>query len=111
MRLLEELGALDGRGRITTVGRQLSNLPVDPRMGRMMVEAYRRGCLTEVTILVVSLSIQDVRERPEAERGRADELHRRFQDDASDFSALLNLWRYIREQQSELSSSAFRRLC
>ncbi|WP_146339260.1 ATP-dependent RNA helicase HrpA [Nesterenkonia sp. NBAIMH1] len=111
VRLLEELGALDGRGRITTVGRQLSNLPVDPRMGRMMVEAGRRGCLTEVTILVAGLSIQDVRERPEAERGRADELHRRFQDDASDFSALLNLWRYIREQQSELSSSAFRRLC
>ncbi|WP_147105372.1 ATP-dependent RNA helicase HrpA [Nesterenkonia populi] len=116
VRLLTELGALEARAQgsrsqVTRVGRQLAQLPVDPRLGRMMVEASGRGCLTEVTVLVAGLSIQDVRERPEAERDRADELHRRFADDKSDFSALLNLWRYIREQQQELSSSAFRRLC
>ncbi|GAA1805256.1 ATP-dependent RNA helicase HrpA [Nesterenkonia flava] len=114
VRLLTELGALEARGRtarVTTIGRSLAQLPVDPRLGRMMVEAARRECLTEVTVLVAGMSIQDVRERPTDVRDEADALHRRFADDRSDFSAMLNLWGYIQEQQRELSSSQFRKLC
>ena len=117
VRLLTELGALERSGTVTTTGRLLSRLPVDPRLGRMMVEAGRRGCLEEVTVLVAALSIQDPRERPGAggdggaERAQADELHRRFADDTSDFSALLNVWRYLQQKQEELSGNQFRRLC
>ncbi|GFZ84052.1 ATP-dependent RNA helicase HrpA [Nesterenkonia alkaliphila] len=111
VRLLTELGALEPSGRVTGTGRRISQLPVDPRLARMMVEASRRDCLTEVTVLVAGLSIQDVRERPTEQRDQADALHKRFADEKSDFSALLNLWRYIGEQQAELSSSQFRKLC
>ncbi|MFB0833247.1 ATP-dependent RNA helicase HrpA [Arthrobacter halodurans] len=114
--LLRELGAV-GEGRdagITPIGRQLAQLPVDVRLGRMIVEAGRRGCAKEVMILAAALTIQDPRERPSLETGkreRANELHRRFVDGKSDFSGYLNLWRHLQEQQKELSSSAFRRLC
>ena len=111
VRLLTELGALEKSGTVTTTGRRLSRLPADPRLGRMMVEAGRRGCLEEVTVLVAALSIQDPRERPTEERAQADELHRRFTDDTSDFSALLNLWRYLQLKQEELSGNQFRKLC
>lgn len=111
VRLLAELGALERSGTITSIGRRLAQLPVDPRLGRMMVEASRRDCLSEVTVLAAALSIQDVRERPAEQRDAADALHRRFADEKSDFSALLNLWRYITEQQRDLSSSQFRKLC
>ncbi|HIX00236.1 MAG TPA: DUF3418 domain-containing protein, partial [Candidatus Nesterenkonia stercoripullorum] len=99
------------RGHITGVGRTLAQLPVDPRLGRMMVEADRRKCLTEVTVLVAALSIQDPRERPSEERQRADELHGRFKDENSDFSALLNLWHYLQEKHHELSGNQFRKMC
>ncbi|OSM44381.1 ATP-dependent RNA helicase HrpA [Nesterenkonia sp. PF2B19] len=122
VRLLTELGALHAagtggssrgprRGTITDVGRALAQLPVDPRLGRMMVEAGRHGCLEEVTVLVAALSIQDPRERPAETRQQADEMHRRFADDTSDFSALLNLWRHLLEQQQELSGNQFRKMC
>ena len=117
VRLLTELGALHSgsgkapKGTITRIGRQLAQLPVDPRLGRMMVEAAHRGCLEEITVLVAALSIQDVRERPTQQRQQADELHGRFRDTESDFSALLNLWRYLVEKQQELSGNQFRRLC
>ncbi len=111
VRLLSELGALERSGRVTTTGRRIAQLPVDPRLARMMVEASSRDCLTEVTVLAAGLSIQDVRERPTEHRDTADQLHARFADDKSDFSALLNLWRYIGEKQTELSSSQFRKLC
>ena len=111
VRLLTELGALEKSGTVTTTGRLLSRLPADPRLGRMMVEAGRRGCLEEVTVLVAALSMQDPRERPTEERAQADELHRRFTDDTSDFSALLNLWRYLQLKQEELSGNQFRKLC
>ncbi|WP_300344003.1 ATP-dependent RNA helicase HrpA [Nesterenkonia sp.] len=111
VRLLSELGALTSAGKVTRTGRRLAQLPVDPRLGRMMVEASQRSCLREVTVLVAALSIQDVRERPTEKRDEADALHRRFADEKSDFSALLNLWRYLTEQQAELSSSQFRKLC
>ncbi len=111
VRLLTELGALERSGKVTTTGRLLSRLPADPRLGRMMVEAGRRGCLEEVTVLVAALSIQDPRERPAEQRQQADELHRRFADGASDFSALLNLWRHLQQKQQELSGNQFRKLC
>jgi len=123
VQLLEELGALDspGRGpgratgppgrRLTPLGRQLVTLPVDPRLARMVVEADRRGCLREVLVIAAALSLQDPRERPADKQAQADQQHARFRDETSDFLTWLNLWRYLREQQRELSSSAFRRMC
>jgi ATP-dependent helicase HrpA len=90
--LLGELGALDG-GRLTRVGRRLAQIPADPRLARMLLEAGRLGCAREVLVIVAALSIQDPRERPADRQERADELHRRFADKASDFLTWLNLWR------------------
>ncbi|MGZ6884334.1 MAG: ATP-dependent RNA helicase HrpA, partial [Nocardioidaceae bacterium] len=124
VQLLEELGALvstsstngsaDGarRGnRLTAVGRRLVALPVDPRLARMVLEADRLGCLREVLVVTAALSLQDPRERPAEQRPQADQKHARFKDESSDFLTLLNLWAYVRKQQRELSSSAFRRMC
>ncbi len=109
--LLRELGAVNAQGGITQVGRQLSQLPVDPRLGRMIVEAAKRGVAAEVMVLAAALTIQDPRERPTDKQQLATEKHKRFADENSDFTGFLNLWRYIQEKQKELSSSAFRRLC
>jgi len=112
IRLLEELGALEqGERRLTPVGTRLARLPIDPRFGRMVLEAGERGCLREVLVIAAALSIQDPRERPAEERDRADQLHARFNEGASDFLAFVNLWRYVREKQRELSGNRFRRLC
>lgn len=108
--LLQELGALDTKG-LTAMGRKLAQLPVDPRLARMILEAQTNGCAREVMIITAALSIQDPRERPAEKQQAADEKHRRFADQESDFLTYLNLWRYLREQQKELSSGAFRRLC
>ncbi|TLM85703.1 ATP-dependent RNA helicase HrpA [Pseudarthrobacter sp. NamE2] len=121
--LLRELGALsapkaeksDGdRGNgsgLTAVGQKLAQLPVDPRLGRMIVEAGKRNCVREVMILAAALTIQDPRERPTDKQQLAAEKHNRFKDENSDFTGYLNLWNYLQEKQQELSSSAFRRLC
>ncbi|WP_241228185.1 DUF3418 domain-containing protein [Actinobaculum sp. 352] len=111
--LLEEIGALDTRGglRLTRIGKQLARLPIDPRLGRMLLEAERNGCASEVLILVAALSVQDVRERPAEKRPQADQFHARFTARSSDFLAYLTLWRYLHTQQRELSGSAFRRMC
>ncbi|MET4003372.1 ATP-dependent helicase HrpA [Arthrobacter sp. UYCu511] len=109
--LLRELGAVTAAGAITGVGRQLSQLPVDPRLGRMIVEAAKRGVAAEVMVLAAALTIQDPRERPTDKAQIATEKHKRFVDENSDFTGFLNLWRYIKDKQAELSSSAFRRLC
>lgn len=112
VQLLEELGALEGQTRkLTKVGRQLSQLPVDPRLARMVLEADKNGCVREVMVVAAALSIQDPRERPSDKQQQADQHHARFKDETSDFLAFLNLWRYVREQQKALSSSAFRRMC
>ncbi|MCW2738372.1 ATP-dependent RNA helicase HrpA [Nocardioides sp.] len=97
--------------RLTKVGQRLARLPIDPRLGRMILEAERLGCLREVLVIAAALSIQDPRERPEEQRPQADQLHARFTHESSDFLTWLNLWRHIKEQQRELSSSAFRRMC
>lgn len=114
--LLEELGALQPRrakrsARLTETGRKLAQLPLDPRLGRMLLEAEVSGCVGEVTIIAAALSIPDPRERPAEAPQAADEQHRRFADENSDFIAYMNLWRYLRQQQRQLSSNQFRKLC
>ncbi|TRV80367.1 ATP-dependent RNA helicase HrpA [Streptomyces sp. 130] len=116
VQLLQELGALDPaekdpKKRLTPLGRKLSQLPVDPRLARMVVEADRNGCVREVMVIAAALSIQDPRERPSDKQTQADQQHARFKDETSDFLAFLNLWRYLREQQKERGSSSFRRMC
>jgi len=108
--LLAELNAFKN-GRITDLGRKLARLPVDPRIGRMILAADQNGCTREVLIIAAALSIQDPRERPVDAQQAADDKHRRFADPDSDFVAYLNLWDYLAERQRELSSSAFRRMC
>ena len=114
--LLEELGAIEppdpsGKRRLTAVGGRLARLPIDPRLGRMVLEADRHGCVREVMVIAAALSIQDPRERPTEHRAAADELHRRFDVPGSDFLSLVRLWDYLREQQQALGSSQFRKLC
>ncbi|MYS51162.1 ATP-dependent RNA helicase HrpA [Streptomyces sp. SID6013] len=116
VQLLQELGALDPaqkdvRKRLTDTGRKLAQLPVDPRLARMVLEADKNGCVREVMVIAAALSIQDPRERPAEKQAQADQLHARFKDETSDFLAFLNLWRYVREQQKERGSSSFRRMC
>ena len=112
VQLLEELGALStGDARLTQVGRRLARLPIDPRLARMILEAERLGCVREVIVIAAALSLQDPRERPSEFQAQADQQHARFKAEGSDFLTWLNLWRYVKEQQKELSSSAFRRMC
>lgn len=116
VQLLQELGALDPaqkdpRKRLTQNGRKLAQLPVDPRLARMVLEADKNGCVREVMVIAAALSIQDPRERPADKQAQADQQHARFKDETSDFLAYLNLWRYVREQQRERGSSSFRRMC
>lgn len=121
--LLVEIGALaqDREGadaapassqyRLTGIGRDLARLPIDPRLGRMLLEAERLGCASEVLVIVAALSIQDVRERPAEHQGTADASHARLADPHSDFITYLNLWRYLAVQARDLSGSTFRRMC
>ena len=118
VKLLEELGAFEtvqtksGEKRLLTrVGRQLAQLPVDPRLAKMILSAVNFGCVYEMMIIVSALSIQDPRERPQEKQQASDEKHRRFADKKSDFLAFLNLWRYLQEQQKESSKNQFRRQC
>lgn len=116
VQLLQELGALDPtqkdpKKRLTPEGRKLAQLPVDPRLARMVLEADKNGCVREVMVIAAALSIQDPRERPAEKQTQADQQHARFKDETSDFLAFLNMWRYVREQQKERGSSSFRRMC
>ena len=113
VQLLEELGRhpRSSGARCTKVGQRLARLPIDPRLGRMILEAERLGVLRDVLVIAAALSLQDPRERPVEQRPQADQQHARFTDKTSDFLTWLNLWRYLREQQRELSGSAFRRMC
>ncbi|MDP2712588.1 MAG: ATP-dependent RNA helicase HrpA, partial [Solirubrobacteraceae bacterium] len=114
--LLHELGALhpnaaSPRKRLTALGRRLAQLPVDPRIGRMVLEADLAGCADEVVVIAAALSIQDPRLRPAEKRAEADERHARFKDERSDFLAYVNLWRHLRAQQQALSRNGFRKQC
>ena len=96
---------------LTPIGRQLAQLPVDPRLAKMLLSAVDFGSVYEVMIIVSALSIQDPRERPTDKQQASDEKHRRFADKKSDFLAFLNLWNYVQEQQKELTKNQFRRQC
>ena len=118
IRLLEELQAFKTRKtkfgekrELTQIGRQLAQLPIDPRLGRMVIEAAKNGSLHEVMMIVSALSIQDPRERPQEKQQASDEKHRRFADKDSDFLAFVNLWHYIQTQQKALSKNQFRKQC
>lgn len=118
IRLLEELEAfhwqktsVGERRKLTTEGKMLARLPVDPRLAKMLLSAVSQGCLHEIMIIVAALSIQDPRERPQDRQQSADDKHRRFADKKSDFMAFLNLWNHIQKQQKELSRNQFRRQC
>jgi ATP-dependent RNA helicase HrpA len=111
--LLDELRALDptAAGSLTPLGRKLARLPVDPRFGRMVLEADTLDCVREVAVIAAALSIQDPRERPAEQRAQADQLHARFTDKSSDFLAYVDLWRYLRSLGDELSRSQLRKRC
>jgi ATP-dependent helicase HrpA len=96
--LLVELGALDESGKLTGIGKQLAHLPLDPRIGRMLIAARDKACLHEVLVIAAALTSQDPRERPLEHQAAADQKHARFSDPNSDFIALLKLWHYLDEQ-------------
>ncbi len=109
--LLQELSAVNREGQLTPLGRQLARLPVDPRLGRMLLEGAKQGSLQEVLIIASALSVQDVRERPPERQQAADQAHAQWKDVDSDFAALVNLWRGFEEQRLALGASALRSWC
>ncbi|MGY4765956.1 ATP-dependent RNA helicase HrpA [Kribbella sp. CWNU-51] len=117
LQLLTELGAIEAakaserHRRLTPIGRQLAQIPLDPRLARMIVEADKNGCVREVMVIAAALSIQDPRERPTEAEAQAQQAHARFRDPNSDFLGFLNLWNYLKKQQKELSGNQFRRMC
>ena len=110
-KLLEELGAVTPAGKLTSVGRRMARLPVDPRLARMVLAAADQRCLTEILVIASALAIQDPRERPAEKQQQADQMHVRFRHPRSDFMAWLNLWRYYEEQRQALSQNQLRKLC
>ncbi|MEV5961342.1 ATP-dependent RNA helicase HrpA [Kribbella sp. NPDC051952] len=117
LQLLTELGAIepaktgDRHRRLTPIGRQLAQIPLDPRLARMIVEADKHACVREVMVIASALSIQDPRERPTDAEAQAQQAHARFRDPNSDFLGFLNLWNYLKKQQKELSGNQFRKMC
>jgi ATP-dependent helicase HrpA len=111
VRLLEELQAMSGERRVTRLGRQIAGLPVDPRLGRMLLAAARHRCLAEMLVIAAFLETQDPRERPAEMQPQADERHALFADGRSDFVTVLNLWRAFGEQAAALSGSQLRKWC
>lgn len=110
-KLLEELGAVNEARGMTALGRQLAQLPVDPRIGRMVLEGAKQSALREVLVVASALSCQDPRERPLDKQQAADQMHREYADDESDFVTLLNLWNLYEEQRQELSQNQLRKYC
>ena len=114
--LLEELDAVDPeragtRKWLTPIGRKLARLPIDPRLGRMVIDAAENGCLHEVMVIASAMSIQDPRERPMEQRPAADASHARFAHPTSDFLSYLNLWNHLEQERRERSSNQFRKMC
>jgi ATP-dependent helicase HrpA len=110
-RVLEELGAVDGERKVTRLGRNLARLPVDPRIGRMLLQAAHTHCLNEVLVIAAALSIQDPRERPLERQQAADEAHHAYRHEESDFHSYLKLWEHLEEQRRHLSKRKFRNYC
>ncbi|MDP3702119.1 MAG: ATP-dependent RNA helicase HrpA [Hylemonella sp.] len=95
--LLAELGAVDEANELTPMGRELAKLPLDPRVGRMILEAKARGALEEVLIIASALSVQDVRDRPMEAQAQADQAHAKFDDEKSEFTGYIKLWKWIND--------------
>jgi ATP-dependent helicase HrpA len=110
-RLLEEIGAVDGERKVTRIGRQLARLPVDPRIGRMLLEAAHGSCLKELLVIAAALSVQDPRDRPLDKQQAADEAHKLFHHEQSDFIGFVNLWKHLEEQRHHLTRRKFMRHC
>lgn len=110
-KLLEELQAVDGRGKLTPLGKQLIAIPLDPRLARMLIEAAAVGALSELTIIATGLSIQDPRERPMDRRQAADLAHKQWLDPDSDFLSLLKLWQHLEGQYQSRSRNQFNQYC
>ncbi len=110
-KLLEELGAVDDKRRVTRLGRTMARLPLDPRLARMLVTAAELGSLAETLVIIAGLSIQDPRERPQDKQQAADQAHAPFNDKESDFVTLLNIWNFYEEQRQELSQNQLKKVC
>lgn len=110
-KLLEELQAVNNKNQLTPVGVQLSKLPLDPRLSRMVLAAAEHSCVRELLIIVSALSVQDPRERPIEKQQAADLSHRRFWAEHSDFIGFVNLWDYVETQRQELNQNQLRKLC
>lgn len=110
-KLLEELGAVTNKGRLTSLGRKMARLPIDPKLARIILEAANNNALTETLVIVSALSVQDPRERPSEKQTQADQAHARFQHESSDFLSWVNLWRYVEDQRQTLSQNQFRKRC
>ncbi len=110
-KLLHELGAIDTTNTITTTGKQLARLPVDPKLGRILIESNTENCLSEALVIVSALAVQDPRERPVDKQRAADEAHKRFADKRSDFTGWLNIWNEYHGAKKELSSNKLRKWC
>lgn len=110
-KLLEELGAVSSNGQLTDLGKQLARLPIDPRLGRMVLAAANTDVLEEILIIASALAVQDPRDRPPDKQSQADQQHARFKHKRSDFMAYLNLWVYYEEQRQALSQNQLRKLC
>lgn len=109
--LLQELEAVDANQNLTPLGRQMARFPVDPRIARMMLEGHRQGALTEVLVMAAALTVQDPKERPPERQQAADEKHKLWQDEDSDFVSAWNLWQVYEEQRQELSQNQLRKWC
>ena len=110
-RQLQELGALNQKRQLTSLGRQLAKLPLDPRMAKMVLEGQRNGVLAEVLIIAAAISIQDPRAINESTRQAAHQAHKSFEDRRSDFLFYLNLWRFYEDKRRHLSQNKLRKLC
>lgn len=110
-KLLQELQAINGRNHLTTLGRRLAQLPVDPRFARMLVAAQDWNCLSEMLIIISALSVQDPRERPADKQQAADQCHREYWDEKSDFLAYVNLWQSYELQRQTLSNNQCQKWC
>jgi ATP-dependent helicase HrpA len=110
-KLLEELSAVDGKRRVTRLGRTMARLPLDPRLARMLVASSEQGSLAETLVVIAGLSVQDPRERPQEKQQAADQAHAPFNDKESDFLSLLNVWNFFEEQRQELSQNQLKKVC
>jgi ATP-dependent helicase HrpA len=108
---LLELNALDEQNELTNIGRALARLPVDPRIGRMILQAIEEDCVDEVLIIAAALSVQDPRDRPMDQQDAADQAHTKYRDETSDFLSFLRLWNFLKRKEEELSSRQFRKFC